>query len=66
MRFRDLKTTDEIQTIYRFRSRHAVRRWLAYHDVPVTRRGRVLLVDTRDVDAACSRSYSRFTRTESA
>ena len=50
-RFRDLRTTDELVTLYRFPSRDAVRMWIHRHQVPVYRRGRTILVDTRDIDA---------------
>ena len=50
-RFRDLRTTDELKEIYRFPSVDAVRMWIKRHRVPVYRRGRILLADTRDVDA---------------
>lgn len=66
MRFRDLKTTAELVEIYRFPSREACRKFLAYHRVPHIRRGRVLLIDTRDMDAACGQAWNRFTREHGA
>lgn len=57
MRFRDLRTTAEIADLYRFPNRRACRLWLSRHQVPHIRRGRVLLIDTRDMDAACSRAW---------
>lgn len=59
MRFRDLRTTAELTELYRFPSREACRKWLARHRVPHLRRGRVLLVDTRDVEAACAHAWDR-------
>ncbi len=53
MRFRDLRTTQELVELYRFKSAECCRDFLRRHQVPVLRRGRVLLVDTRDFDAAC-------------
>lgn len=51
-RFRDLRTVPEIRVLFRFPSDKSVRTWLARHQVPRRYRGRVLLIDTRDVDAA--------------
>lgn len=51
-RFRDLRTVPELRELYRFPSDKAVRTWLARHHVARRYRGRTLLVDTRDVDAA--------------
>lgn len=61
-RFRDLRTTQEIAELYRFTTRAAVRMFLRSHQVPILRRGRVLLVDTRDMDAACSRAWDKHRR----
>lgn len=58
MRFRDLRTTAEIASIYRFPSREACRKWLVRHRVPHVRRGRILLVDTRDVEKAFSEAWT--------
>lgn len=62
MRFRDLRTTAEIAELYRFPSRQACRKWLERHHVPHLRRGRILLIDTRDVDAACGRAWDTHRR----
>lgn len=59
MHFRDLRTTAEIATLYRFPSREAARKWIARHQIPHIRRGRVLLVDTRDIDAVCRPAWNR-------
>lgn len=56
MRFRDLKTTAELVAIYRFKNAECCRKWLVRHQVPYLRRGRVLLVDTRDMDRVCQQS----------
>lgn len=58
-RARDLRTISEIRERYRFPSDHAVRVWLTRHLVPRWHRGRRLLVDTRDVDAALSHAPHR-------
>lgn len=58
-RFRDLRTIAEIRDLYRFPSDHAARVWLTRHQVPRLNRGRRLLVDTRDVDAALVHSPHR-------
>ena len=50
-RFRDLRTTEELRDLYRWPSIDAVRMWLKRHKVPIYRRGRIVLADTRDVDA---------------
>jgi hypothetical protein len=62
MRFRDLRTTAEIAELYRFPTREAVRKFLRSHGVPYIKRGRVLLIDTRDMDAACSRAWDTHMR----
>jgi hypothetical protein len=62
MRFRDLKTTAELADIYRFPTREACRMFLRRHQIPYMRRGRVLLVDTRDVDAACRAAWDKHRR----
>ncbi len=49
---RDWRTTDQLMTAYQFVSRAAVRKFLARHLVPFTKRGRVTLVDKRDFDNA--------------
>lgn len=54
MRFRDLRTTAELTQLYRFKNAECCRDFLRRHRVPTMRRGRVLLVDTRDMDAACA------------
>lgn len=59
MRFRDLKTTAELVDLYRFPTREACRMFLRRHRVPVLRRGRVLLVDTRDMDKACADAWDK-------
>lgn len=59
MRFRDLKTTAELVSIYRFKNPECCRKWLVRHQVPYIRRGRVILVDTRDMDRACSDAWDK-------
>ncbi len=50
---RDWRTTDQLREHYHFSSRAAVRKFLARHHVPSTKRGpRIVLVDRRDFDAA--------------
>lgn len=62
MRFRDLRTTAELVELYRFKNAECCRKWLARHQVPHIRRGRVLLIDTRDMDAACSPAWRHGSR----
>lgn len=59
MRFKDLRTTAELVTLYRFKNANCCRDFLRRHQIPIMRRGRVLLVDTRDMDLACTASASR-------
>lgn len=54
-RGRALRTTAQIRDEYQFPSIDAVRMWLVRHQVPVLRRGRVLLADLRDCDAVMRR-----------
>lgn len=54
MRFKDLRTTDELCELYRFKNTECCRDFIRRHHVPYIRRGRVLLVDTRDMDLACT------------
>lgn len=54
MRFRDLRTTAELTELYRFKNAECCRDFIRRHRVPHLRRGRVLLVDLRDMDAVCA------------
>ncbi len=56
---RDWRTTEQLMTAYQFVSRAAVRKFIARHLIPFTKRGRVTLVDKRDFDAACERMRQR-------
>lgn len=48
---RGLRTVKELTTDLRFPSEHACRQWLTRQRVPCLKRGRVILVDPRDVEA---------------
>ena len=57
---RELLTTDELVRDYKFPTREAARQFLYRHHIPYDSRGRVVLVDRRDMDAAiktCRRGF---------
>ena len=49
---RDLRTVRELTTDLRFPSEDACRTWLRRQAIPCVKRGRVILVDARDVEIA--------------
>lgn len=54
-----LRTVRELADELRFSSEDACRTWLRRHRVPVLRRGRVILVDPRDLDLVLRRIDAR-------
>ena len=48
---RDLRTVKELTADLRFPSEDACRQWLRREHVPCLKRGRVILIDPRDVEA---------------
>ena len=49
---RELLTPEELARDYKFPTAEAARKFLHRHHVPFDKRGRAILVDRRDVDAA--------------
>lgn len=52
---RELLTMEQVAADYHFPSAEAARKFIHRHDVPCSKRGRRVLVDRRDFDAAMRR-----------
>jgi hypothetical protein len=56
---RELLTTAQIADEWQFPSRESVRHWLKYWKVPIEKRGRIVLVDRRDIQAVSDRQQPK-------